>query len=423
MKTQEERIRWFQDARFGMFIHWGLYSIPARGEWIKAVEKMDNAAYEKYFREFNPALYNPRKWAEIAVNAGMKYVVLTTKHHEGFCLFDSLYTEYKATCTPAGRDLVREYAEAFRAAGLKVGFYYSLIDWHHEHYPSYGDRFHPMKDNETYKGREIDFSKYVEYLHNQVRELMTNYGPIDILWFDNSYDHMTGEAWRATELVQMVRSLQPDILIDNRLGGNIRSCNPEIYAGDFTSPEQIIPPKGFVDEQGNPVPWEACITMNNSWGYSAADKDYKSAELIVRALVECVSKNGNFILNVGPDARGVIPEECEKILSEVGSWLSRNGESIYGCGAAGVDKQEWGRFTRRGNKLYAHIFERGAGPIHLLGFKNRILKARMVSDGSEVDIKDPWMAYEYPEDAFINLSSWQLPDRLDTVVELELMEE
>ncbi len=228
----------------------------------------------------------------------MKYAVLTAKHHDGFCLFDSQLTDYKSTNTRAGRDLVREYVEAFRAEGLKVGLYYSLIDWHHPGYPAYGDRIHPMRNNEAYKDQPRDFPGYLDYMHGQVTELLSNYGKIDIVWFDFSYDDLMGEAWRATELVEKMRTLQPDIIMDNRLGasgeGNDRftTKNPEIFAGDFACPEQIIPPAGLVDEDQQSVPWEACITLNKHWGYCAADRDYKSPQQVVRALVECVSKMG-----------------------------------------------------------------------------------------------------------------------------------
>ena len=269
--ARRERTRWFLADRFGMFIHWGLYAIPARGEWIKSIEKISDEDYQRYFDEFNPTNFQPKRWARIAKEAGMKYAVLTAKHHDGFCLFDSQLTDYKSTNTPAGRDFVREYVEAFRAEGLKVGLYYSLIDWHHPDYPAYGDRIHPMRDNEAYKGKSHNFPAYLDYMHGQVTELLSNYGKIDIVWFDFSYDNLMGEAWRATELVQNMRSLQPDILMDNRLGasgeGNHRftTKNPEIFAGDFACPEQIIPPAGLVDEDGVSVPWEACLTLNKHW--------------------------------------------------------------------------------------------------------------------------------------------------------------
>ncbi len=420
VKERIRRTEWFLKARFGMFIHWGLYAIPARGEWVRNAERLSNEDYQQYFDEFNPDSYDPSKWAKAAKEAGMKYAVMTTKHHDGFCLFDSKLTDYKATNTKAGRDLIREYVEAFRAEGLKVGFYYSLLDWHHEGYPAYGDRHHPMRDNEAYRGQKRDFGRYLEYMHGQVKELLTGYGKIDIMWFDFSYDHMSGETWRATELVNMVRSLQPHIIIDNRLGGNIKSRTPEVYAGDFACPEQIIPPEGVLDEDGDSIPWEACVTLNNHWGYAARDKDYKSPKQVVRALVECVSKNGNLLLNVGPNARGEIPEESLDILEQVGKWMRKNGESIYECGYTELPKPEWGRYTRKGNLLYAHIYERGIGPINLRGLWGKIRKARLLADKSEIKLERPWNAVDYPDDAFIVLPSQQLPDEIDTVVELEL---
>ncbi len=420
MKSREERTRWFREARFGMFIHWGLYAIPARGEWVRSHERISVEDYQQFFDEFNPIHYNPRQWARAAKAAGMKYAVLTTKHHDGFCLFDSQFTEYKSTNTPAGRDLVQEYVDAFRAEGLRVGFYYSLLDWHHPDYPAYGDRQHPMRSNIEFKDAEHDFDRYIDYMHNQVRELLTNYGKVDIIWFDFSYGKMTGEAWRATELVEMAHSLQPDIIIDNRLGGNIKAKEPEIYAGDFASPEQILPPEGLVDEEGAPIPWEACITLNRHWGYCAADKDYKSAQQVVRALVECVSKGGNLLLNVGPNAKGEIPRESLDILAEVGKWMDGNGASIYRCGKSELPKPEWGRYTQNGDKLYAHIYERGIGPVNFRGLNGKLRKARLVADGSEISIAKPWNAADYGDDAFIEFSAAQLPDSIDTVIELEL---
>ncbi|MBS4198204.1 alpha-L-fucosidase [Bacillus sp. FJAT-49732] len=425
MLDRTERTEWFLNDRFGMFIHWGLYAIPARGEWVRSHEKISIDEYQEFFEEFNPADYDPKEWAKIAKAAGQKYVVLTTKHHDGFCLFDSKLTDYKATNTPAKRDLIKEYVEAFRAEGLKVGFYYSIIDWHHEHYPAFGDRIHPMRDNEEFRDKPIDFDVYVEYMHGQVKELLTNYGKIDIMWFDFSYDDMTGEKWKATELINMIRGIQPDIIIDNRLGGNIKSSNPEVYAGDFYSPEQIVPPGGILDEDGNQIPWEACITLNDNWGYHAKDKNYKSPKQAIRTLVECVSKNGNLLLNVGPDAKGLIPDRSIEILEEVGKWMKRNGESIYGCTASRLPKPEWGRYTQKGNKLYAHVFDRGIGPIYFAGLKGKIKKARLLADGSELHVQTPWMAEQYSDiesGAFINLEGAQLPDEMDTVIELELFE-
>lgn len=421
-----DRTKWFREARFGMFIHWGLYAIPARGEWVRSTEKLSVEDYEPFFKEFNPVNYNPREWAKAAKKAGMKYAVLTTKHHDGFCLFDSKLTDYKATNTPAGRDLIKEYVEAFRAEGLAVGFYYSLLDWHHPDYPHYNDTIHPMRGNETFKDTPHDFTKYVDYLHGQVRELLTNYGKIDIMWFDFSYGQMSGEAWRATELMQMVRSLQPHIVIDNRLGGNIKSPEPEVYAGDFASPEQMIPPKGMANEEGNPIPWESCITLNNNWGYAAMDKAYKSPKLVIRTLVECVSKGGNLILNVGPNAKGEIPKESLEILEEVEEWMRQNGDSIYSAGAAELDKPEWGRYTQKGKTLYAHVYDGSVGPLNLRGLNGKIKSARLLADGSELKLTRPWNVQDFPDDMFINFGpvdhyTYPLPDEKDTVVALELL--
>lgn len=403
-----------------MFIHWGLYAIPARGEWIRSVEKISVEDYQKYFEEFNPINYNPKEWARIAKEAGMKYAVMTTKHHDGFCLFDSKYTEYKATNTKAKRDLIREYVDAFRAEGIKIGFYYSLLDWYHPDYPAYGDRQHPMRDNEEFKNKVHSFSNYTEYMFNQVEELLTNYGKIDIMWFDFSYNDFTGEKWGATKLVKMIRELQPEIIIDNRLGGNMKAKEPEIYAGDFASPEQIIPPKGIVDEEGNSIPWEACITLNDNWGYCSRDFNYKTPQQVIRGLVECVSKNGNLLINVGPNAKGEIPKESIEILQAVGQWMHQNGDSIYGCGISEYEKPEWGRYTQNGKLLYAHVYDSGFGPLNFHGLNGKIKKARLLRDASEIAVIKPWNAEEYKDDAFININTAGIMDPIDTVIELEL---
>ncbi len=431
MPTRTNRTNWFLKDRFGMFIHWGLYSIPSRGEWVMTAEKMCKEEYRAYFDEFNPLNYDPKSWAKAAKTAGMKYAVMTAKHHDGFCLFDSKLTDYKATNTRGQRDLIKEYTDAFRAEGLKVGLYYSLIDWQHPDYPHYGDRHHPMRDNPAYRNTKHDFDNYLKYMHGQVRELCTNYGKIDILWFDFSYDQMVGEKWKAAELITMVRELQPDVIIDNRLeasgenAGSIRTGNPSFYAGDFASPEQIIPPEGITDEKGNPIPWEACITMNNHWGYSSTDKNFKSPKLIIRKLVECASKNGNLLLNVGPNAKGEIPQESLAILEKIGSWLKQNGDSIYNCGKAYLPKPEWGYYTQKGNIIYAHIFEGSIGPLAIQRLNGKVKKIRLLADNSEMKPLKPWNTMDYNDYIFINFGkpehlTYPLPNKIDTVVALEL---
>lgn len=426
----ERRIRWYQHDRFGMFIHWGLYTIPARGEWSLSTEQIPQEEYLPYFDEFNPVDYDPRQWAKAAKAAGMKYAVLTAKHHDGFCLFDSALTDYKSTNTKCQRDLVREFLDAFRAEGLRVGLYYSLLDWHHPDFPHYGDRNHPMRYCEAEKEKEAsrDFDRYLTYMHGQVRELCENYGKIDLLWFDFSYEEMTGEKWKATELVRMVRSLQPDVLMDNRLEasgegfGSLATAEPSEFSGDFVSPEQIIPPNGLLDELGRDLCWEACITMNKSWGYVSTDKYFKPASLLIKKLVECVSKGGNMLLNVGPDSKGNIPEESLAILAEIGRWMKKNGASIYGCGKSGLPKPENGRITRNGNKLYYHVMEPALDVVPLYGVrKDEVKQMRLLMDGTERKAADNWIVNNYPDVAFVSLSEApELPDPVDTVVEIEL---
>jgi alpha-L-fucosidase len=428
---RSQRTAWFRDARFGMFIHWGLYAIPARGEWVRSVERIRQEDYLEYFREFSAAEYNPREWARLAKRAGMKYAVLTAKHHDGFCLWDTKLTDFKSTNTPAARDLVREYLEAFRAEGLKTGLYFSIIDWRHPDFPHFGDRQHPLRDDQNEKNDGRDFNRYLDFMHGQVRELLTDYGRLDIIWFDFSYGEMKGPKWKAQELINMVRSLQPWIITDNRLegsgeeSGTILTANPSDYAGDFACPEQMIPPGGIKNELGQPVPWESCITLNNHWGYCAADSHWKSVEMVIRMLVECVSKGGNLLLNVGPDAKGRIPWASAAVLEELGLWMADNGESIYGCGASEYQKPEWGRFTQNGKKLYAHILEAQAGGICLPGLAGKVESLRLLADGSEIRSADYWNLSEYPEHAFFHLNpqsfdSYPLPDPKDTVVEIRL---
>ena len=432
-KAYQKRMQWFQDARFGMFIHWGLYAIPARGEWVRMAEKMTDEQYYQYFDSFAPKAFEPEKWAAIAKQAGMKYAVLTAKHHDGFCLFDSKLTDFKSTNTKLGRDIVKEFLDAFRKQGIKVGLYYSLLDWNHPHYPHMTDSLHPMRGNPDYPDDQRDFHWYLDYMHDQVEELCTNYGKIDILWFDFSYDEKRGEFWRASELVKMVRKHQPDVIIDNRLEvsgegfGSIVTEHPTSYSGDFVSPEQIIPPEGVRNTKGEPIPWETCITLNNHWGYCRYDHEYKSANVIIRKLVECVSKGGNLLLNVGPDANGRIPEESVKTLQGVGAWMEKNSDSIYGCGAADMEKPEYGRITRRGNRIYLHITEPVIGPIPFKGIKKEeIAQIRLLYDGVELKLSNAWVTTDYKDQYLFFYYAEQevftvpLPDSRDTVVEITL---
>lgn len=434
LRQRARRVEWFTRARFGMFVHWGLYAIPGRGEWVMSNERIPLHQYKPYMDEFAPQHFDPADWARRAKAAGMGYVVLTAKHHDGFCLFDSKYTDYKSTNTPCGRDLVREFVEAVRAEGLRVGLYYSIIDWSHPDYPKWGDETHPMRDNPDYKDEAIDFDRYLRYMHGQVEELVTNYGKLDILWFDYAYGNLRGEAWKATELVRMVRRHQPDVLIDNRLEtsgegfGTIVTARPEEFCGDFASPEQIIPPEGIRNELGQPVPWELCTTINNNWGYNPSDLLYKPPALLIRKLVECVSKGGNMILNIGPDANGLVDEKSLRTLDGIAAWMDKNRDSIHGYGMAGRPKPEWGWYTGRENKLYAHVLEAPIGPLALTGVsRDEIARVRRLADGSEMKQGESWITHSYAHIPFVSFGdlphfSYPLPDPVDTVLEITLKE-
>ncbi|WMJ22739.1 alpha-L-fucosidase [Paludicola sp. MB14-C6] len=432
MNERDQRTEWFLNDRFGMFLHWGLYSIHGKNEWYPSDNKVSTKEYQTYFEEFNPVRFNAKEWAKMAKAAGMKYAVLTTKHHDGFCLFDSEFTDFKVTNTPFKRDIIKEFVEAFRAEGLKVGLYYSLLDWHHEEYPAYGDMYHPSRDDEAFKNKNRDFNKYLTYMHNQVEELMTKYGKIDIMWFDFSYKDHLGDDWKGRELISMIRKYQPHIILNGRLEGSgesygsIMTDEPQEFAGDFACPEMIIPPQGLTTKSGRQIPWEACFTLNNNWGYSPNDKMYKNSSQLIRKLVECTSKNGNMLLNLSPTAKGDFPEIQVKILQEIAEWMKKSSESIYNCKKADLPKPEWGRYTQNGKKLYAHILDESIGAICLPGLKGKVKKARVLSDGSEVVAISPWVAKEFPDDLFINygLPEWMsftfepTPDR---VIELELI--
>lgn len=426
----DRRMKWYVDARFGMFLHWGIYAIPALGEWVRSDKQMEEHDYMKYFDEFNPSHYDPAGWAKAAKKAGMRYMILTAKHHDGFCLFDSQYTDYKSTNTRFGRDIIREFVDAVRTEGLKVGLYYSLLDWHHKDYPHYKDRHHPMRNNTAYTNEQRDFHGYLSYMHNQVRELCTNYGKLDILWFDFSYDDMRGEKWEATKLVRMIRSLQPDVIINNRLEasgegfGSLATGNPTPFHGDFVSPEQIIPPYGIRDVFGQPLIWEACMTMNGHWGYCAGDHYFKPSAMLIRKLVECVSKSGSMLLNVGPDANGRFPMQSLNTLRDFNKWMEKNGESIYGCGPSGLEKPEYGRITRKGNVLYYHLFENTVGPVPLYGLKkNQIKRIRWLATGAEIPVSTSWVHNDYPDVVFADLGPDPvLPDSTDTVIKIEINE-
>lgn len=384
---------WFVHDRFGMFIHWGLYSMPARHEWIKTKEKISEEKYDKYFKYFNPDMYDAKEWAKTAKAAGMKYAVFTTKHHEGFCMFDTKYTDYKCTNTPAGRDLVREYVDAFRAEGIRIGFYYSLIDWHHPHFTI--DQIHPRRDdaNAEEMNRGRDMKIYAKYMRDQVTELLTNYGKIDILWFDFSYkkdpsfpDWMAGKGkddWEAEELIKTARSLQPDIIIDNRT---------EIEQ-DLWTPEQYQPMQWVKhSETGELVTWEACQTFSGSWGYYRDEQTWKSPKMLIEMLINSVCIGGNLLMNVGPTSRGYFDHRAQEALGTYAKWMKYNSRSIYGCTMAEPEfvAPRGTRLTQSedGKRLYIHLTEYPYKFLELPGFAGKADYAQFLHDGSEILMRE-----------------------------------
>lgn len=378
---------WFSHDRFGMFVHWGLYALPARHEWVMSHERIHTQQYEKYFEYFAADLYDPREWAAAAKQAGMKYVVLTTKHHEGFCLWDSAYTDYKITNTPYGKDAVAAYVDALREAGLKVGFYHSLIDWHHPDYTI--DGVHPRRDDDDVDQQNAgrDMAGYREYLHNQVRELLTNYGQIDYLFFDFSFPdghpHSSlpgkgSEEWDSPALLKMIRELQPSIMINDRLD----------LPGDLVTPEQYQPSGPMLSDNGEPLAWEACQTLNGSWGYDRDNDDYKSPEMLVRMLIDGVSKNGNLLLNVGPTGRGNLDPRALDSLSAIGDWMHLHGRAIHGAGASEFTPPPDARYTRNGNRLYLHLFAWPMRHVHLPGLGGKVAYAQLLNDASEIRFRE-----------------------------------
>jgi len=395
---------WFVHDRFGMFIHWGLYAMAARHEWVRHNEKIPNELYDaKYFKRFDPDLYDPTQWAAAAAGAGMKYFVITTKHHEGFCLWDSKVTDYKAPNTPAKRDLLRPMVEAFRAKGLRTGLYHSLIDWHHPEYiidSAIGPYRELSPDERAKMNRKRDQAKYARYLHAQVRELLTKYGQIDILWFDFSYpnkenpdDFTKGKgrkAWRSEELYKLVRKLQPHVILDDRLD------LPEGW--DIKTPEQFQP-REWVHFNGQPVVWEACQTFSGSWGYHRDEASWKSVDQLVRMLIDTVSKGGNLLLNVGPTARGELDYRALDRLAGMGEWMKRHSRSIYGCTQAPAEfkcpadcRLTYDAVRKR---LYVHVFAWPFVHLHLDGFAGKVEYAQLLNDGSEVQMgMNEWFTHQ-----------------------------
>ena len=381
--------KWFQNDRFGLFIHWGTYALAARHEWIKNMEAIPDDVYNKYFKFFDPDLYDPSLWAKAASDAGMKYFVITTKHHEGFCLWDTDLTDYKATNTPYGKDVLAPMVDAFREKNMKVGFYHSLLDWHHPEYTV--DECHALKNNAEYveNAKNRDLSKYVDYLHAQSKELLTRFGKIDILWYDFSvgassrYPGKGKDEWRSEELIKMIRGIHPEIIINDRLQ----------IDQDVKTPEQYQP-REWVKVDGKPVVWEACQTFSGSWGYHRDEQTWKSLDMLIQMLIDTVSKGGNLLLNVGPTARGEFDERALNCLSGMGKWMKYHNRSIYGCTQAPsefITTQDC-RLTYNPDKkrLYVHLFAWPFRNLHIDngdtsdGLLQRIEYAQLLNDASEL---------------------------------------
>ena len=362
-EQRAKRMEWFNESRFGMFIHWGLYAVPAGewngkfpppggGEWIMETMKIPIPDYAQLVPQFNPVQFDAREWVRIAKDAGMKYIVITSKHHDGFGLWRSDLTDWCIKSSPFTRDPLKELADACRAAGIKLCFYYSIMDWHH---PDYTNRrkYHHLSDGQP------DMDRYVAYMKGQLKELLTRYGPIGILWFDGEWE----PAWtheRGVDLYNYVRSLQPGIIVNNRVGkgrSGMAGMDKGQGVGDYGTPEQEIPATGF----GPDVTWESCMTMNGTWGFRKDDHDWKSATMLVRNLIDCASKGGNYLLNVGPTAEGLIPEASVERLAAMGRWMKANHEAVYDTQASPFKRLPWGRCTTkvrgRETTLYLHVFD------------------------------------------------------------------
>jgi alpha-L-fucosidase len=410
---REARMKWFAEARFGMFIHWGLYSVPAGewkgkntyGEWIMEETHMPVSQYEKFISQFNPVKFDAKRWVALAKEAGVKYIVITSKHHDGFGLFPSVETDWCINSTPFKRDPLKELSEACCEAGIRFCIYYSIMDWHH---PDWGTR-RAWNDRATGKP---DMDRYTAYMKAQLKEIVTNYHPA-ILWFDGEWE----SPWtveRGDDLYKYVRGLDPDIIVNNRIGkgrAGLAGMDKGRGAGDYGTPEQNVPPNGF----GPGVYWESCMTMNSHWGYNKHDQTWKSTKDLVRILVDCASKGGNYLLNVGPTSEGVFPEASVERLKGIGTWMKFNGASIYGTTASTIGMPKWGRSTTKGNTIYLHVFEWPKdGELSSEKLSRSVFKAWLLGDVEKkllpVKVDGDRIVIGVPRDA---------PDAIDTVVALE----
>ncbi len=356
-EQRDARMDWFRNAKFGMFIHWGVYSVPAGefqdkktfGEWYLEESKMPVSQYEKFRDQFNPVKFDAKQWVALAKEAGVKYLVITSKHHDGFAMFDTKLTDWGIMSTPWKHDPIKDLAAECKKAGITFCLYHSIMDWHH---PDYTPR---RAWNDVAKG-DPDFDRYVKFMKGQLKEVVTQYGPLGILWFDGEWEN-TWTQDRGKDLYAYCRSLQPDIIVNNRVGKNRQGMQGlsvgDDIVGDYGTPEQEIPASGLPG-----VDWESCMTMNDHWGYNKNDQNWKSSEKMIRMLIDIASKGGNYLLNVGPTAEGLIPAPSVERLQAIGKWMKVNGDAIYGTTAGPFPKSPaWGRVTQKPGKLFLHVFD------------------------------------------------------------------
>ncbi|MBL8218894.1 MAG: alpha-L-fucosidase [Bryobacterales bacterium] len=367
-----DRTQWFRDAKFGMFIHWGPYAVIGRHEWARHRFQIPQAEYDVYARAFNPARFNGAEWVDLAHNAGARYIVITSKHHDGFSIYRSKVSDYDMEITPYAGDPLKELADASARRGMRLGFYHSIMDWHHPDYTP--KRAWEVKDPKA--GGNLD--KYLDFMKEQIRELLTGYGDVAMMWFDGEWEHSTKEL-RSDEVYDFIRQISPKTLINDRL----YKRDPGNRA-DFGTPEQFVPSTGMLDPSGKPILWESCVTINTeSWGYNKYETEFKTPRDLIRMLVEVVSKGGNLLLNVGPMPDGRIQQEFVTRLNAMGEWMKVNSEAIYGTTASPFARLPFfGRATAKGNVLYLHVFQWPQDRrLRVPGLKNLVQSARLLADG------------------------------------------
>lgn len=398
--TRADTLEWFHNVKFGMFIHWGVYAVLGRGEWIRSFGKISQEEYDKLPPRFTAKKFEPEAWADLAKRAGMKYMVVTTKHHDGFCMWGTDTTDFNVMNTPFGRDAIAEITTAFRKKKIKVGYYFSIMDWHHD---DYLPRLAFEADERPAEGHDV--MDYIKYMRRQIREIVTQGQPF-VLWYDGGWMN-TPDDLGAARTNAMVRKLKPDILINDR----------HFTKEDLITPEQRIPPTGIVDADGNPAAWEACITMTSHWwGYDKDETVYKTSEYLIRMLVDIVSKGGNLLLNVGPKPDGTIQREFVQRLEAIGKWMDKYSEAIYGTTASPFNLLPfYGRVTTKGERLYVHVFEwPGDLKLRLPGLNNKVKRVSVVQKGR------PKLAFERDGDDVVITLPKKAPDKVASVIAVDL---